>query len=176
MPEPRPHELAAVPPMWPASLLNPQTDSIIVTGPGRTDPEAVLTGHTRLRVRARTATMQYAFTCWLTQAQMQDFETWYRIVARDFNGEFYAPWIGGSRVVAFVKPYQFTALGAGYALHGRLIRTRIDTRVCDAFISEVFGGILRDDGISSEIVLCDLAALDRYVDDFPLALIVANEC
>jgi hypothetical protein len=120
--------------------------------------------------------MQYGFACWLTPAQMQEFETWYRLVARDYDGEFYAPWIGGSRVVAFLAPYQYTALGDGYVLSGRLFRTRIDTRVCDAFIDSVFGGILRDDGIASDIVQADLAAPDRIVDDYPLELIVENEC
>lgn len=175
MPEPLPHA-SSTPPMWPATLPNPQADSIIVIGPGRAERANVLTGPTRLRVRARTASMQYGFACWFTPAQMQEFETWYRLVARDHDGEFFARWIGGSRVVAFVEPYQYTPLGAGYALVGRVVRTRIDPTACDEFISAVFENLYRDDGVAPDIYRADLAAVDRYVDDFDLRLIVRNEC
>ena len=176
MPEPRATVSASVPPSWPVGVPWPQAGSVTVAGPGRTERNPVLIGATRLRVRARTASMQFGFTCWLTPAQMQAFEDWYRVVARDHDGEFYAPWVGGARVLALLEPYEYSALGKGYALSVRAIRTRIDERICDAFINAVFGGVLRDDGLSSEILQASLGASDIYADDFPLKLIAENEC
>jgi hypothetical protein len=175
MPEPLPRA-SVPPPMWPATLPNPQADSLSVTGPPRVERFDPLAGPTRLRVRARTATMGFGFTCFFTQQQMQDFETWYTSVARDHDGEFYARWVGGSRVVAFIEPYAYRALGRGYVLDGQLVRTRIDPTACDEFISSVFGAIYRDDGLAPDIYKADLSAVDIYADDFDLGLIVRNEC
>lgn len=175
MPEPLPRA-SAPPSIWPMSLPDAQADSLAVLGPPRAERFDMLVGPTRLRVRARTAPMEFGFTCFLTQAQMEEFETWYRTIARDEDGEFYARWIGGSRVVAFVEPYTYEALGKGYALAGRLIRTRIDYSACDAYISAVFGAIYRDDGIAADVYRADLAASDIYKDDYDLSLIVRNEC
>lgn len=175
MPEPA-ADVSATPPMWPEALPNPQGDSITVTGPQRVEVFNPLIGPTRLRVRARTAPMEYGFECHLTQQQMQDFETWYCAAARDNDGEFYARWIGGSRIVAFVAPYEYQALGTGYRLAGHLVRTRIDPTACDAFINIVFGAIYRDEGTPPDVYRADLAAADIYADDFDLHLIDVNEC
>jgi hypothetical protein len=178
MPEPKPlsHEVAPIPPLWPDTLPNPQADSIVITGPGRVERSNVLTGPTRLRVKARTASMSYGFTVWLTAAQMQAFEQWYVMVVRDYDGEFYARWIGGSRVVAFIEPYTYRPLGAGYELGGRVIRTRIDERLCDAYVSEIFGAVYIDDGISPDVYEAQLGASDVYVSEWDLGLIVRHEC
>lgn len=164
------------PPLWPATLPNPQADSMRVTGPPRAEVCEVLYGPVRLRVHARTAPQEFTFSVWLTPAQFREFEEWYRYVVRVADGEFYARWIGGSRVVAFIAPYQITAIGQGVAVSGRLVRTRIDITACDAFISSVFTAIYRDDGVSPDIYLADLAATDYYVDQFDLELIAQNEC
>jgi hypothetical protein len=177
MPEPR-AELRSVtpPPLWPDTLPDPQGDSLRVIGPPRAEYSEMLKGPMRARVTARTAPMEFLFSIWFTQVQMQSFEDWYRICVRDHDGEFYARWIGGSRVVAFVEPYTYGALGSGYVMSGHVIRTRIDPRACDEFISAVFGAIYRDDGIAPDIYLADLAATDIYKDDYDLRLIVRNEC
>lgn len=176
MPEPLPLTEGVTPPMWPASLPNPQASSMTVSGPGRAQVFETLTGPTRLRVVARTAPPSYTFSCFLTQEQMQAFEAWYVDVLNNHDGEFYARWIGGSRVVAFSQGYQYEALGSGYVLSGHLVRTRIDTSACDAFINSVFGAIYRDDGKAPDTYRADLAASDVYKDDYPLSLIAANEC
>lgn len=164
------------PPLWPASLPNPQSNTMTVSGPPRVEFADVLTGPMRSRVKARTAPQEFSFTVWFTKLQMETFEDWYRKVAHFSDGEFYARWIGGSRVVAFVEPYQYTALGDGYVLAGRLMRTRIDTTACDAFISALFTAIYRDNGVAADIYRADLTAADRYVDDFDLDLMARNEC
>ena len=176
MPEPAPRVTYKTPAIWPSTLPNPQADSMRIVGPGRVAITNVLGGPTRLRVHARTASMLYSFRCFFTRAQMQAFEDWYRICARDHDGEFYAQWIGGSRIVAFTEPYRYTPLGAGWALDGRVIRTRIDPSICDAYIDEVFGGILWDDGIAIDIVEADLTATDIVEDDYPLSMIERYEC
>lgn len=175
MPEPA-ADVSATPPRWPDTLPNPQGSSLTVTGPQRVEVFNPLIGPTRLRVRARAAPMEYSFECHFTQQQMQDFETWYCMVARDHDGEFFAPWIGGSRIVAFIAPYEYRALGTGYRLAGHLVRTRIDPSVCDDFLNAVFGAIYRDDGAASDIYRADLSATDVYADTFDLRLIAANEC
>lgn len=164
------------PPLWPPSLPLPQETSVRVTGPARAQFNDVLTGPTRARLVARTAPPEFFFSVFLTPAQMQVFETWYLSAARDHDGEFYARWIGGSRVVAFVSPYSYEALGRGYVLSGHVVRTRIDHTACDAFINLIFGAIYRDDGVSPDIYQADLAAVDIYVDNFDLSLIARNEC
>lgn len=177
MPEPRATVRAAgPPPLWPDTLPNPQDDSLRVMGPPRVTYSEPLSGPVRARVTARTAPMEFLFAVWLTQLQMQTFEDWYRVVIRDYDGEFYARWIGGSRVVAFVEPYSYRALGKGYELQGHVIRTRIDVSACDDFINAVFGNIYRGDFAATDIYRADLAAADIYKDDFSLKLIADNEC
>jgi hypothetical protein len=176
MPELLPRSIGAPPPLWPASLPNPQAPSMVISGPPRTEVSNVLKGPTRVRVAARVAPAEYSFSVYFTPQQMKDFELWYRDVVRNADGEFYARWIGGSRVVAFIAPYQYSALGIGYVMSGQLVRTRIDPSACDAFIAAIFGAIYIDDGKAADIYQADLAATDIYVDQFPLSLIVANEC
>lgn len=175
MPEPLPRAVPP-PPMWPATLPNPQASSISITGPSRVQRSNVLSGPTRLRVNARTAPAQYEFSCHFTPEQMEEFEAWYRVVARDADGEFYARWIGGSRVVAFIQPYEYTALGAGYVLHARVVRTRIDPSACDEFLIAVFGALYCADLTAPDIYQADLVATDIYGPDFSLQLIADNEC
>lgn len=179
MPEPRalaaPFAVPPPPPLWPETLPNPQADSISITGPSRVERSNVMIGPTRLRVHARTAPAQYEFACVFTAQQMQDFETWYTQVARDHDGEFYARWIGGSRVVAFIEPYRYAALGAHWQLNARVIRTRIDLSACDAFLSAAYGACYRDDGTLPDIYIDDGSA-DIYTDDFDLHYMVRNEC
>ena len=176
MPEPAATTSSSPPPMWPAGLPDPQTESMQVVGPPRVERCQVLYGPTRARVTARTAPMTLSFTCFLTPAQMEAFEDWYTDIARDNDGEFYARWIGGSRVVAFSAPYTLRALGAGWALSGTVVRTRIDITACDAFIESVFGALYRDDGVAPNLYVANLTAVDRYKSDFDLSLIVDNEC
>jgi len=177
MPEPRATVLAAgPPPLWPDALPNPQDSSMRVIGPPRVEYGEMLKGPVRSRVTARTAPMEFLFAVWMTQEQMQLFEDWYRVVVRDYGGEFYARWIGGSRVVAFFEPYTYRAVGKGYELQGHVIRTRIDLSACDDFINAIFGNIYRDDGVAPDIYQADLAATDIYKDDFSLKLIADNEC
>lgn len=178
MPEPRakPRSLGVTPPLWPDWLPDPQGDSITVTGPLRAQLYDVLTGPTRARVIARTAPMEVSFACWLTAEQMEGFEAWYRDVVETHDGEFYARWIGGSRIVAFSGEYSYGPLGRGYILAGRLIRTRVDETACDAFIVAHFGAIYRADLDAADIYEADLAATDVYADTFDLRLIAAHEC
>lgn len=164
------------PPLWPETLPDPQADSMAIIGPPRVEYSQMRKGPTRTRVIARTAPMEFMFEIWMTPQQMKEFESWHRTVVRYSDGEFYARWIGGSRVVAFAEPYQYTALGKGYVLQGHVIRTRIDLSACDAFINAVFGNIYRDDGQAADIYRADLAAVDIYKDDYPLKLIAGNEC
>lgn len=177
MPEPRDTVSTTPPPIWPATLPTPQAESMRVEGPPRVEYSDVLSGPTRARVQARTAPMQWAFSCWFTAEQMEQFEAWYRDVVKDADGEFYARWLGGGRVVAFSAPYSYTALGTHWVLTGTVIRTRIDHTACDAFFDLVFGNIYRDDGIATDVYADDaFTASDSYIDDFDLQLIADNEC
>lgn len=177
MPEPRSTPLAqGPPPLWPEGLPDPQAASMGANSPARAEHFHVLSGPVRARVVARTAPMTFDFSCWLTQPQMRAFEDWYRIVALDHDGEFYARWVGGSRIVAFLAPYRFEALGAGYVLSGELVRTRIDHTVCDAYIGNVFGRIYRDDGDAVDVYRATLSAVDIYRDQFDVWLVAENEC
>ena len=179
MPEPR-HMSVRTPgvpvPLWPSTLPLPQETTVAVAGPTRAQFSDVLTGPTRARLVARTAPPEFFFSVFLTPQQMQIFEGWYLAAVRDSDGEFYARWIGGARVVAFVAPYSYEALGRGYVLTGHVVRTRIDPTVCDEFIGDVFGAIYRDDGVAPDIYRADLAAADIYADSFDLSLIAGNEC
>lgn len=176
MPDPRTAPRAAGPvPIWPDTLPDPQ-GGVIVSSPPRAEAAEVLFGPTRYAVKARTAPMSFAFTVWLTAEQFETWEGFYRDALENHDGEFYAHWIGGARVVAFGDAYDAVPLGAGYALSGLLIRTRIDTTICDDFISSVFGTIYRADLAATDIYQADLTALDIYADDFSLDLIADNEC
>lgn len=176
MPEPAPTTVGVPLQVWPDYLPNPQAPSMTVLGPPRVAYSGTLSGPMRARVHARTAPASYGFACWFTQKQMQDFEGWYKNVVANHDGEFYARWIGGSRVVAFGQPYEYSFLGAGYVLRGTVIRTRIDESACDDFLNSVFGNIYRDEGASDYDILASLTATDRYVDQFSLKLIADNEC
>lgn len=162
--------------MWPDTLPNPQADGFAVESPARVEVAEVLFGATRLAVKARTAPMSWTFTVWLTAAQMQIFEGFYRGCIEENDGEFYARWIGGSRVIAFREPYTYAPIGAGWALTCTVVRTRIDGTACDDFLSETFGAIYRADLTAADIYEAGLLTSDRYVDDFDLAQIAANEC
>lgn len=175
MPEPR--AVAAGPvPIWPDTLPDPQADGFTVESPPRVEASEVLFGATRLAVKARTAPMSWTFTAWLTIEQMQTWEAFYRDCIENHNGEFYARWIGGARVIAFREPYEYAPIGAGWALTGTVICTRIDSSACDEFISQTFGAIYRDELGAADTYQADLTAADIYADDFDLAAIAANEC
>ena len=177
MPEPRPAPRATGPvPIYPVTLPYPQAGSVVVTSPPRAQPAPVLFGPTRYAVKARTAPMTFAFTVWLTPEQFEIWEGFYRDALENHDGEFYAHWIGGARIVAFGEPYDVTPLGIGYALSGLLIRTRIDHTICDEFIASVFGAIYRADTAATDIYQADFTAVDIYNNDFSLSLIADNEC
>lgn len=177
MPDPLPSPRAELPPaLWPAGLPYPQAEGFTQSGPPRAEPIDVMAGPTRLSLAARTAPMNWSFSIWLTQEQQQQFEQWYRNAVETNNGEFYAPWIGRGRVIAFAQAYEYSALGKGWVLSGRVIRTRIDPTICEAHINAVFGAIYRDDGVAPDIYQADITAADIYKDDYPLSLIAANEC
>ena len=177
MPEPLAVPLAAgPPPIWPDTLPDPQADGFTVTGPMRVEVADVLTGITRLAVKARTAPMQFEFTVFLSQQEMETFEGWYRDVIENYDGEFYAHWIGGSRIVAFGSNYSYAPLGRGWILTATAIRTRIDTSVCDTYLSSIFQNIYRADLTAVDHYEADLASADRYQDDWSLQLIADNEC
>lgn len=136
----------------------------------------MLFGTTRLVVKARTAPMSWTFTLWLTREQMQTFEEFYRDCIENYDGEFYARWIGGSRVVAFREPYQYAALGSGWSLTCAVVRTRTDGDACDDYLSETFGAIYRAHLAAPDRYEAELTAVDVYVSDWDLATIAANEC
>lgn len=176
MPEPRDARSELPPVMWPDTLPNPQAPGFTVSAGVRTERAEVLFGVTRLAIKARTAPATYSFTFWFTPAQMQEFEGFYRDAIENHNGEFYARWIGGSRIVAFAQAYQYSALGEGYVLSGTVVRTRIDHTLCDDFISAHFFNVYRADLDAADIYQADLAASDIYKDDFSLQDIADNEC
>ena len=176
MPEPRELAEPRAVPLWPATLPARQGESVTMLAPVRASLHDVLSGPTRLMLTARTAPAEWTFTLFLSQAQMQAFEAFYQAAVAANDGEFYASWIGGARVVAFAEPYQYAALGGGWALSARAIRTRIDPSICDAILNAQFGAILRDDGASANFVRDDGVAADFIRDDFPLADIAAHEC
>lgn len=163
-------------PLWPDTLPDPQADGFTVESPPRVEVTEILFGTTRLAVKARTAPMVWSFTLWLTRAQMQTFEEFYRGCVETNDGEFYARWIGGSRVVAFREPYQYAALGSGWALNCTVVRTRIDATSCDDFLSAKFGSIYRAELAAVDRYEADLAAPDVYISDWDPAYIAENEC
>jgi hypothetical protein len=175
MPEPRAVNTGP-PAFWPDTLPNPDGPGFQIGAGVRTESAEVLFGPTRIAVRARTAPMSFSFSMELTREEMQIFEAWYRDALENHDGEFYAHWIGGSRVVAFSQPYEYSALGAGWTLVGRLVRTRIYDAACDDFIESVFGNIYRADLAAVDSYEADLEAVDIYVPDFALQTIRENEC
>lgn len=176
MPEPAitPHALWSGA-LWPTELPGPQA-GFTMQWPARASVQDVMSGPSRLNLTARTSPPSWRFTVFFTSAQMERFESWYRSLLENSGGEFYARWIGGGRITAFANPYTYQALGKGWQLQGALVRTRIDHTICDAFINSVFGAILRDDGVSADIVLDDGAAIDIISGNYPLEMIAANEC
>jgi hypothetical protein len=136
----------------------------------------VLFGVTRLAVKSRTAPMSWEFTVELTQSQMQTWEGFYRDCVENYDGEFYAPWIGGDRVVCLASNYTLAPFGSGWVLAAVAIRTRIDYTACDAITNAVFGNIYRANLAAPDIYEADLAAVDLYLDTFDLQLIADNEC
>ena len=175
MPEPQPINTPA-PAFSPDTLPNPDAPGFQVSAGLRTEIAEVLFGPTRIAIKARTAPMGFSFTVVLTQEQMQIFEEFYRDALENHDGEFYARWIGGSRVVAFSQPYEYSALGAGWVLVGRCVRTRIYEQACDDFIESVFGNIYRADLAAPDIYQADLTAADIYIPDFSAQMIRDNEC
>lgn len=177
MPDPRAMPRADGPPaMWPDTLPSPQVDGFAWGSPMRAELADVLAGTTRLAVKARTAPMALEFRCYFTAAQMQIFEGWYRDAVENHDGEFYAHWIGGSRIVALSSNYTLSPIGSGWALSATAVRTRIDPTICDEFLSTIFENIYRADIDTTDIYQADLAAADIYVGDWELALIADNEC
>ena len=177
MPEPRAVTLASGPPaLWPDALPNPQAENFTVTSPPRVEIADVMTGVTRLAVKARTAPLQFDFECIFSRAQMEMFEGFYRDAIENHDGEFYAHWIGGSRVVAFSSNYTLSPLGSGWILTASAIRTRVDTTICDAYLSSIFTAIYRADLTATDRYEADLTSADLYQDDWALALIADNEC
>jgi len=175
MPEPR--AVPGVPvPMWPSMLPQPDANALSVRAGERAEPADVLFGPTRLAVKARTAPMAWTFSVGFSAAEQQIFEDFYRDCVENHDGEFYARWIGGSRVVAFGESYDYVPLGSGWRLNGRLVRTRIDHTACDDFIEAFFGAIYRADLAAPDIYQADLTAPDIYADDFDLQFIADHEC
>lgn len=176
MPEPREVRLASPPPIWPSNVPGPMSDAFEVTSGQRVENVPVLFGPTRIDVRARTAPMSWAVSIYMSAAQMQAFETWYRTVVETAEGEFYARWVGGSRVVAFSEGYEYRPVGAGYLLSAQLVRTRIDHSACDAFLVSIFQNLYVATITHVDRYVADLAAVDRYVSDWSLQMIADNEC
>jgi hypothetical protein len=177
MPEPAPQALPTGPvPMWPDTLPQPDANALQITSGARAEQAEALFGPTRLAVKARTASMSWSFVVAFSREQQEIFEGFYRDCLENFDGEFYARWIGGGRVVAFAEPYSYAALGSGWRLSGRLIRTRIDPTACDDFIQSVFGDIYRADLAAPDSYVADLAATEIYSGDWSLDLIADNEC
>lgn len=175
MPEPRAVNTGP-PAFWPDTLPNPDGPGFQVSAGVRTEVVEVLFGPTRTQVKARTAPMSFSFSMFLTREQMEIFEAWYRDALENHDGEFYAHWIGLSRVVAFSQPYEYSALGAGWTLVGSCVRTRIYDAACNDFIESVFGNIYRADLAAIDIYQADLSAPDIYIPDFSLEMIRENEC
>lgn len=177
MPEPRATPLASgPPPLWPSNLPAPQAEGFTVLGPPRVEVAEVLKGVTRLAVKARTAPMTWQFTVNLTKAQFEIFEGWYRDVIENHDGEFYAAWIGGDRIVAFNTNYTLAPVGSGWKLSCSAVRTRIDHSVCEGFISAIFTAWYQADITHADRYEADRTAADRYEGDWDLSLIAANEC
>lgn len=176
MPEPRDARAELPPVMWPDTLPDPQAPGFTISAGVRTERAEVLFGVTRLALKARTAPATYSFSCWFTPEQMQAFEDFYRDAIENHNGEFYARWIGGSRIVAFAQGYQYSTLGEGYVLAGTVVRTRIDESSCDDFISAHFSNVYRADLGAADIYQAHLPGNDIYKDDFSLQEIADNEC
>lgn len=176
MPEPRASPRVTAPvPIWPDTLpIN--VGGFTVNGPTRVEVADVLSGVTRLAVKSRTAPMTWSFSVNLTPAKFEIFEEFYRDCVETHDGEFYAPWIGGDRIVALVSNYQLSPLGRGWLLQASAVRTRIDHTICDSIINDVFGNIYRANLTGPDIYTADLAAVDIYKDDFALSLIADNEC
>lgn len=162
--------------MWPDTLPGPQVDGFAWSSPQRVEVADVLTGVTRLAVKARTAPLQLEFQVFMSRLEMEIFEGWYRDVIENYDGEFYARWIGGSRIVAFASNYSFSPLGDGWILNATAIRTRIDTTLCDEYLSEWFDTIYRADLAAADTYEADLTATDVYVPDFTLSFIADHEC
>jgi hypothetical protein len=163
-------------PQWPATLPDPQGEGFTVLSPVRAVPTPTLYGPTRLTIRARTAPMQWTFAVIFTPEQLEVFEGWYRDAVENHDGEFYARWVGAGRVVAFSAPYAFTPIGKGWALHGSVIRTRIDDTICDGHLETIFGAIYQAHLAAVDLYEADLGAVDIYEDAFDLQLIADNEC
>ena len=162
--------------MWPTTLPDPQAEGFTIASPPRVELAEVLFGPTRMAVKARTAPMAWTFSVVMTPEQMEIFEGWYTDLVENHDGEFYARWIGGSRVVAFSQAYEYRPLGRGYILSGNVFRTRIDHSVCDAYLSTVFTAIYRAELGAVDHYVASLGAVDRYVGDWPLTLIASSEC
>jgi len=167
MPEPR---------SSPRTTAPPQADGFAINGPPRVQVADVLVGVTRLAIKARTAPMSWDFQVLFTPAEMELFEGWYREVIETADGEFYAHWIGGGRIVALANSYTLTPVGSGWLLGATALRTRIDHTICDDAISEVFTAIYRADLSAEDIYTADLSAEDIYIGDWDLQLIADNEC
>jgi len=178
MPEPRarPRIASGPVPIWPSTLPGPVADGFAVSGPMRVEVADVLAGVTRLATKSRTAPASWEFSVNFTPAQFEIWEAFYRDCIENYDGEFYAPWIGGDRVVALVSNYTLVPLGRGCTLQAVAIRTRIDHTACDAILNDVFSNIYRADLAAVDIYTADLTGVDLYQDMFDLDLIADNEC
>lgn len=161
---------------WPETLPMPQVNSLREARALRTMSIDVLAGPTRVRLTRRHAGGSHEFQTWFTASETEAFEAWYNQVIALHDGEWYAPWIGHGIVLAFADEYELRPLGTGWALSALALQTRIDPSICDEHISEIFGGILRDELTATNIFKASLISGDRYRDDYPLALIAAEPC
>lgn len=178
MPEPRalPRTIGVPPPIWPDTLPAPNGEGFTVNGPTRVEIADVLVGVTRLAIKSRTAPMTWEFTVDLTPDQFDIWEGFYRDAIENHDGEFYAPWIGGDRVVALAANYTVVPLGRGCTLQAIAVRTRIDHAACDDLLNDVFTNVYRADLAAPDIYEADLTGVDLYQDMFDLQLIADNEC
>lgn len=161
---------------WPDTLPAPQADSMQYDGANFLDVIDVLSGPSRTRLQRRNAGGNVQVAIWMKAAQAAAFEAWYDDVIRAHNGEWYAPWIGHGVVLAFVNEYDMKPQGRGWELSALLTQLRVDATLCDAHLSEIFGGILRDPGNVADSYKADLTSLNIYRDDYPLSLIASEGC
>jgi hypothetical protein len=161
---------------WPETLPYAQADSMGYGGPSYAEIIDVLNGPTRTRLVSRHATPTFEFEAWFSAEEAEEFEAWYNIVVAYHDGNWYAPWIGGARVLAFADEYQIVPLGTGWRVSGLLVQTGIDESLCDEHAIEVYGGALRDELFAVDTVHDELGAGPAYRDDYDPELILWEEC
>lgn len=161
---------------WIDTLPAPQADSMEYDAGQAFDVTDVLVGPSRTRLKRRNIGASYQFVVWMNEDDTESFEHWYDDVVATHDGEWYAPWIGHGVVLAFQNEYDLRPLGRGWQLSARVVEIRIDATLCDDHLSTIFGGVLRDDGVSSDSFLCDTTSTVIYRDDYSLDLIASEPC